>query len=233
VSELETLIQVQDHDTRIARLEAEAARLPRQLEAIQASVAEARKAVETTRARFDATRKELRTRERELDDVSAKRGKSEARLYEVKTNVEYTAVLTEIETIKAQKARTEEEMLALMEQQEGLAGEIREAEARAKAREEQGRGEEAVVREKMAAIEAELGGVREQRAKLAVQLPPGRLGEYERILRARGGLGLASVDLSAVCSGCRVSIRPQALQELRTGEIGHCESCGRFLYWQA
>jgi predicted nucleic acid-binding Zn-ribbon protein len=232
VSELETLIRLQGHDSRIARLEADAARLPRELEAIQASVAETRKLVETARARLDTARKEMRARERELDDIAARRGKSEARLYEVKTNVEYTAVLTEIEAIKAKKAQTEEEILGFMEQQETLGGEIREAEARLKSREEQARQEEVVVRQRLASIEAELAGIREERTGLARQLPVGRLTDYERILRARNGVGLAPVTVAGVCGGCRVSIRPQALQELRAAtEPLRCESCGRFLYW--
>jgi predicted nucleic acid-binding Zn-ribbon protein len=42
------------------------------------------------------------------------------------------------------------------------------------------------------------------------------------------------VTASAFCGGCRVSIRPQAIQELRsaTTAMMRCESCGRYLYWQ-
>jgi predicted nucleic acid-binding Zn-ribbon protein len=34
-----------------------------------------------------------------------------------------------------------------------------------------------------------------------------------------------------VCGGCRVTIRPQAIQELRSATLMRCESCGRYLYW--
>ena len=233
MAELQTLIHLQEFDTRIAALEAEAARLPRQIEALHTALAEARKAVETIKARQDVTRKELRAREKDLDDVGVKRSKSEGRLYEVKTNVEYSAVLAEIETIKRQKAQIEEEILALMERQESLAFEIREAEARQKSREEQARRDEAVIKEKLAAVEGELTGLRGERATLARELPRNLLSDYERILKARGGLGVAAVNSAHVCGGCRVTIRPQAIQELRVGEsLLHCESCGRFLYWQ-
>jgi predicted nucleic acid-binding Zn-ribbon protein len=232
VSELKTLVHLQELDTRIAGLETEAARLPRQIEALHASLAEARKTVETVKGRLDAARKELRAREKDLDDIAVKRSKSESRLYEVKTNTEYSAVLAEIETIKRQKAEVEEEMLALMERQETLGGDIREAEARLKTREEQARRDEVTLREKLAAVERELEGVRVERAGLARELPRGVLGDYERIMKARGGVGIAPVTSAAVCGGCRVTIRPQAIQELRAAqELLHCESCGRFLYW--
>ena len=230
LSELKALIQLQEHDSRLARLEAEAARLPKRIEAIRASIAEAQAAVEVTKAKGDVTRKNLRIKEKDLEVVAAKRGKADAHLWEVKTNKEYSAVLVEIEDIKQEKARTEEEILALMEMQEKLTVEVREAEARLKAREEQGSQDEASVRQQLGTVEAELAGVRDERASLARAVPANILADYERILKARGGLAIAPVT-TGVCGGCRVTIRPQALQELRGATLMRCESCGRYLYW--
>ena len=229
-SELQALIHLQEYDSRLGRLEAEASRLPKRIEAIQASVAEARAAVDGIKVKVDSARKNLRVKEKDLDVVAAKRSKADARLWEVKTNKEYSAVLVEIESIKQEKARTEEEILALMEMQERLAAEIHEAEARLKTREEQGRQDEASVRQQLAAVEAELAGVRGERATLAREVLPGILTDYERILKARGGLAIVPVT-TGVCGGCRVSIRPQAIQELRGATLMRCESCGRYLYW--
>ena len=231
--DLEALKDLQASDTRIAALEAEVARLPRQIEAIQAALAEARKAVETLKARMETTKKDLRAKEKDLEVVAAKRSKSEARLYEVKTNKEYSAVLVEIEEIKQEKARTEEEILSLMELGEGLSADIREADARLGTRETEARQDEAVVRQKLAAAENELEVVRAERASRARDVARPLLGDYEKILRARGGLAVVSVTTTAVCGGCRVAIRPQALQDLRAAtELVHCENCGRYLYWQ-
>ena len=232
--QLATLIELQGFDARIAALEAEAARLPKQIESLQAALADAKKQVETVKGRVDTTRKELRVKEKDLEVISAKRAKLEARLYEVKTNKEYSAALLEIEESKQEKAKTEEEILALMELQERLSVEVREAEKRFKTREEQSRQDEAVVRQKLAAVEAELAGVRGERDGRARELPPGLLSDYERLLRARAGVAVAAVSATAVCGGCRVTIRPQAIQELKSAATAmmRCESCGRYLYWQ-
>jgi uncharacterized protein len=232
--QLQTLIELQGYDARISALDAEAARLPKQIESIQNSLAEAKKQVDTIKGRLDATRKELRGKEKDLEVISAKRSKLEARLYEVKTNKEYSAALLEIEESKQEKAKTEEEILGLMELQERLNVEIREAETRLKTRQEQANQDEAVVRKKLAAVEQELGGVRGERTTRAKDLPPGLLADYDRLLRARNGVAVAAVTTSAFCGGCRVSIRPQAIQELRsaTTAMMRCESCGRYLYWQ-
>jgi predicted nucleic acid-binding Zn-ribbon protein len=120
---------------------------------------------------------DLRTKEKDLEVVTAKRTKAEGRLWEVKNNTEYSAVLSEIEAIKQEKAKGEEEILGLMEIQERLAVEGREADVRLKAREEQAQQDEAVVRKKLAAVEKELAALRADRTLARGSFPPapGRL----------------------------------------------------------
>lgn len=233
-AQLRTLIDLQGLDTKIAGLEAEAARLPKEIAAVRAAVDEARKAVEGATARLEVAKKETRAQEKDLEVSQAKRSKVEARLYEVKTNKEYSAVLAEIEEIKQEKAKVEEEILTLMESQERLTVEIKEAAGRLKAREAQGQGEEGVLEDKLRGIEADLALVRGDRNELARQLPAAVLADYERLLRARGGLALAQVTKPNLCAGCRMTVTPQRLLELRQqNALLPCESCGRYLYWLA
>jgi len=232
-AQLQTLIDLQSFDARIASLSGDAARLPKQIEAIKAALAEARQTANLVKSRLDAAKKDLRIREKDLESANVKRSKLEARLYEVKTNKEYSAVLLEIEEAKQEKAKIEEDILGLMELQERLSMEIREAEARFKAREEQAKTDEASVRKKLAAVEQELETLRAERASRARELPNGMLADYERVLKARGGVAVAPVGAAGICGGCRMAIRPQALQELRAATgLMRCESCGRYLYWQ-
>jgi hypothetical protein len=231
-AKLQSLISLQAIDSRIAALEADAARLPKEIAAIHAAVEGARQQVEQAKGRLDAARKDQRAREKDLEVVQGKLGKNNARLYEVKTNKEYSAVLAESEEIKQEKARMEDEILVLMETQERLAGDIREAEARFKQREAEGRSQEATAREQLRAVEADLTGARTERRELAGQLPGPILADYDRILRARGGVALVPVAKPNFCGACRVTITPQRLQELRAqASLIPCESCGRYLYW--
>ena len=94
--ELQTLIELQEHDSRIAKLDAEAARLPKQIDAIQQALKDASRTLDLLKSRFDTGRKDLRTKEKDLEFAAAKRAKAESRLWEVKTNKEYSAVLLEI-----------------------------------------------------------------------------------------------------------------------------------------
>ncbi len=230
--QLQLLIDLQALDTKIAALEAELARLPGQIEAIQSAVAQARDAVQALTGRFDAAKKDARAKEKDLEVCQVKRQKSEARLYEVKTNKEYSAVLVEIEEIKQEKSKMEEEILALMETQERLAAEIHEAEAQLKGRGTQGREEEAQIRQRLAAVEAELEVLRAERESLSRELAKDLLADYAKLLRGRGGLAVAPVGPDGICGGCRMTVTPQRFQEVKQqAAFLMCESCGRFLYW--
>jgi len=232
--QLQTLIELQALDTRIAGLETEAARLPVEIAAIQAAAEDARKAVDDARARLDVTRKDTRAKEKDLEVTQGKLVKGGARLYEVKTNVEYSAVLTEIETTKQEKAGLEDEILTLMERQDRVAGEIKEAEARLTASLARCDTEETALRAKLAEVEGQLAHTRSDRSGVSRDVSPAVLGDYEKLLRARGGLAIAPVMKPDLCSGCRMLVRPQRLQELKAqNSLIACESCGRYLYWPA
>ena len=71
-----------------------------------------------------------------------------------------------------------------------------------------------------------VGGAEDQNPSPAV------LADYDKLLKARGGLALAQVIKPNFCGGCRMTVTPQRLQELRAqSALLPCESCGRYLYW--
>jgi hypothetical protein len=231
-TQLRILIDLQALDTRIATVEGEMAKLPRAIAAIQASLEEGRKALDSLTGQLDVTRKQTRTREKDLEVTQTKRSRIEGRLYEVKTNKEYSAALLEIEDVKQEKARVEEDILTLMERQERLAAEVREAEIQLRAREDEGGRDEAALQEKLRGLEADLVVLKSERGEIIPQLPGPVLLNYQRILKARGGLAIVPIVKPNLCAGCRMTATPQRIQELRQQDaLIPCESCGRFLYW--
>jgi hypothetical protein len=230
---LQRLQELQVLDSRIAGLERKLEAIPLRIQGIRHGVEQARRAVEALRARADAARKDIRAKEKDLEYQAAQRKKLEARLYEVKTNKEYSAVLAEIETLRVESGRLEEEILALMELQERLAREIAEGEARLRPQEAEARAQEAAATEELRALEADLDAARGERDEMARELPRDLIAQYARLLRQRGGLAVALVGSNGICSGCRVTLTPQRFQEVRqSSQIFVCESCGRFLYYQ-
>jgi hypothetical protein len=230
---LQRLSELQGLDTRIAGLERKLEAIPIRIQAIRDSHQQAQAAVDALRTKFDAVRKEIRVKEKDLDYQASQRAKCEARLYEVKTNKEYSAVLAEIEALKVEKGRIEEEVLALMEAQERLTREIAEADKRLARQGEEARVQEAAATEELHALEADLAAVRGERDSVAREVPRDLLTQYGRVLKHRGGLAVAVVGSNGICTGCRVVLTPQRLNEVRhSSQIYTCESCGRILSYQ-
>ena len=230
---LQRLSDLQGLDTRITGLERKLEAIPGRIQAIRDGYQQAKTALETQRAKLDAIRKEVRAKEKDLDYQASQRAKCEAKLYEVKTNKEYSAVLAEIEAFKVEKGRIEEEILALMEAQERLAREIGEAEKRLVRQAEEAKAQEAAATEELRALDADLAAGRAERDALAREIPRDLLGQYTRLLKGRGGLAVAVVGSNGICTGCRVSLTPQRFNEARqSSQILTCESCGRILYYQ-
>jgi hypothetical protein len=230
---LQRLSDLQGLDTRVAGLERKLEAIPGRIQAIRDGVQQARAAMEALRTKLDTVRKDTRARQKDLEYNQSQKAKGDARLYEVKTNKEYSAVLAEIETLKVEKGRVEEEILALMEAEEQLGREIAEADRRLTRQAEEARGQEAAATEELRALEADLAAVRGERGSLAREIPRDLLAQYSRLLRGRGGLAVAIVGSNGICSGCRVSLTPQRFNEVRqSSQILPCESCGRILYYQ-
>ena len=231
--QLQRLSDLQGLDTRIAGLERKLEAIPGRIQAIRDGIREAKAAVDALRVKLEGVRKDARARQKDLEYNASQKAKGDAKLYEVKTNKEYSAVLAEIEAIKVEKGRIEEEILALMEAEEQLVREIGEADKRLARQAEEGKAQEAAATEELRALEADLAAVRGERQSLAREIPRDVLGQYSRLLRGRGGLAVSIVGSNGICSGCRVSLTPQRFNEVRqSSQILPCESCGRILYYQ-
>ena len=230
---LQRLQELQQLDSRIAGLERKLEAIPSRIQTIRDELHQAKGTVDAIRAKMDGARKDMRSREKDVEYQASQRKKLEAKLYEVKTNKEYSAVLAEIETVKVEKDRTEEEILALMELQERLAREAVEGETRLRPQEAEARVQEGAATEELRALEIDLEGARSEREQVAREVPRDLLAQYGRLLKQRAGLAVALVGSNGICSGCRVTLTPQRFNEVRqSSQIFVCESCGRFLYYQ-
>ncbi|HEY7601165.1 MAG TPA: C4-type zinc ribbon domain-containing protein [Methylomirabilota bacterium] len=230
---LQRLQELQVLDSRISGLERKLEAIPGRIQTIRDGSQQAKAAVDAIRAKLDATRKDIRGKEKDLEYQASQRKKLEAKLYEVKTNKEYSAVLAEIEALKVEKGRLEEEVLGLMELQERLGREVADGDARLRPLEAESRVQEAAATEEMRALEVDLEAARSERAGLGKDVPRDLMAQYGRILKSRGGLAVALVGSNGICSGCRVTLTPQRFNEARQSSlILLCENCGRFLYYQ-
>lgn len=232
LEELERLVDLQRLDSEIAEIETAAAAIPRQIQVMEEGLQKARAALEAATAETDGMQKLRRQKERELDEANGELRKRQGRLYEIKTNQEYSAVLKEIEGLKQKISNLEEEILVLLDRIDAAAkAQVLEKE-RAGSKEaeflREKQQKEGELRDLMGRL-ASLRGAREGRSK---RVEASLLQQYLRLLKSRAGLAVAPAS-GGSCEGCHVALTPQLYNEVRRNEdVLTCERCGRILYWK-
>lgn len=227
---LDKLLDLQKQDVTIARLEEEVRLLPQAIEALEARLAGARATLTATKGALDQTQKDRRAKERELDEATLTIRKKQARLFEIKTNEEYAAVLREIESLKEKQSKLEEQILELMERADVSAKAMTEAESEFHAAEATVQRERAEKQAELAKSRRELVSLRESRKGQASRLESGLLQQYARLVKTRGVAVVAVKDGS--CSGCGIALTPQTNNEVRRNDrMFTCTSCNRILYY--
>lgn len=227
---LDKLLELQRLDQAIARLEAEGRAIPQEIQALEARLTEARAGLDQAKAKADQIQKERRAKERELDEATINTKKKQARLFEIKTNEEYSAVLREIESLKEKSSKLEEEILNLLEKGDVAAKTVTDAEKGFKAAEALHQNERTEKEGHLARLRQELANLQEARKGQASRLDTDLLRQYTRLRKSRGVAVVAVKDGS--CGGCGISLTPQTYTEVRRNDrMFTCSSCNRILYF--
>ncbi len=230
-ADLERLIQLQQAEDAIRRVEAILDAVPKRREERAAELSRARAALDQAKNALDTTQKNRRQRETALQDLEGKRSKYKGQLMEVKTNKEYTAMLHEIEGVEREIRSIEDQILGDMEAAESHAAQVKReegifAEAEAEHRTAL-RGLEAEQRE----AEAERARLVAERDEVAATLSEDVLQLFKRVARLRGS-GVAEAK-DGQCQLCHVVLRPQMYVDLKKNEaLMQCPSCSRVLFYQ-
>ncbi len=204
---------------------------------------------------YSVRRTEIQAIEAAIEEAAVERRGAEAgvadsqerlKLYQeqigqVRNQREYSALLQEIDLVKQQVQRFEEQGIQAMEQQEleqARLDEERQAFAELETRYEQElekwEGQKPEVAEEVEKLRGRI-------AVLEEQLPPPILHQFKLICERFDGVALAQVrELQRVgrgrqmwhCSGCNYRVLPQSLVEIRNnGSVVLCDSCKRILYY--
>lgn len=227
---LDTLLELQKLDLAIAALEAELTAIPKAIESVQGRLEKARQEFEAAKGKTEASSKERRLKERELDEASQNAKKKQARLYEIKTNEEYSAVLKEIEVLKAKVSTLETDILEQMEQGDAATKLFGDAERVFMAAQATCQKERQEKEARMAVLQQELAGLRAASAGRASRVDAELLRQYTRLMKARGTAVVAVSDGS--CMGCGMTLPPQTYNEIRRNDrMFTCPACSRILHF--
>jgi predicted nucleic acid-binding Zn-ribbon protein len=156
----------------------------------------------------------------------------------VKNNKEYSALLIEVNTIKVEKAKVEEQALEQMGKVEAVAGESQQVAGKAAAQEKLLTVAAGEVESCRAQIGTQLAELTKRRDAAAAEVPGDALTTFERSAKVHDGEAMAPVieesrrHLEYSCGGCYMSIPVEQVNAL-TKEVTQlvcCTNCGRILF---
>ncbi|MGA8573873.1 MAG: zinc ribbon domain-containing protein [Desulfobaccales bacterium] len=230
--ELSRLIEVQELDKVIQEVTGELSQLPGELKTEEAALEDLRVQQAAGLQELEDLQKQRRDTEAEIAAMEDGITKSRGRLMEIKSNIEYKAMLKEIAFKEDQRDQFETRMLQLMELLEERKRLLEEAETLIQERQALLGQRAAEVAAAVKVLEQRLKVLEEQRKGLRKGVPAPLLKRYEFIRQRRNGTAIAPVQ-DGVCFGCHMNILPQQFIDLQKGEeILQCPHCQRILYWQ-
>ena len=205
----------------------------RRLSDIERQIAEVHEATLQARAHADRLELDRRTREEHI-------ARLREALNRTKSNKEYAAILTQLNTDKADMLKLEDEILKILAQ--GDEHRSREASLKDTLAEEQRQADRVTetLRGAEAKLSEELKSLESQRDEAASQIPPTVLSVFERSCERNEGEAMARVEkvhpkrAEYVCSGCSMSVPLEIINALQTrDEIQQCQTCSRILFLEA
>jgi uncharacterized protein len=231
LTELSRLIDVQEIDKVIQEVTEGLARLPEELMAGEAALEELKAAHAVRLQELEDIKAQRRDTEMEMAEMEEGIKNSRQRLMEIKSNIEYKAMLKEIAFKEDQRDQRETRILEFMDlletQNRLIAEQIRQMEEQEAILVQQ-RQEVAV---QVAELQQELAELEEKRKKVRKVVPAALLKRYEFIRQRRNSSAICPVH-EGVCLGCHMNILPQQFIDLQKGlEILQCPHCQRILYW--
>lgn len=230
-SDLQSLIELQVIDAKIAALRAEIAALPKHVAEIEKKLAGSKAKLEAAQAAAKADEAAKKRHESDIQDQQQKISKYRDQSLNVKTNQEYKALMDEIKFAEQKIAASEDKILEIMVAADSRKEELKKAEAELKADTAINDREKEEARKRTAADEAELAILNSQRDALRAGVSEEVLRHYDRVLKLRGS-SLSAVHDDQMCSACSVMLRPQVFQEVMTNEqFMTCDYCKRILYY--
>jgi len=233
---LNGLIKLQSVENRLRAAQAKLARSRRsvtiqenQVRSLQNALEAKKEECQLTKMQSDRLELELKTRDQEVSKLRAS-------LNAAKTNKEYAAVLTQLNTTRADNSKIESQILELMkavEVDEGECGNIRKQIEEQKQELEQTRKK---VDSSAAEHEAEIAAIQAEWNEAAKAVPRKALDVFNRVADTYDGEAVAIIEqqegrtAAYSCGGCYMGVPAESVNLLMTkDDIIRCSNCTRIL----
>ncbi len=231
VAELKSLIALQTCDSRIKNILDKKEEAPLKIQRFEEELKFIEKQLEEVNNLFESCKQGKRRAEREVEELEARVEKSNTKLSNIRSNKEYTAALKEIDDLKEERSRLEDQVLGFMEEIELLETRHHESEKERNEFISNFEKERESIQNELKSLDAELGELKKDRIRICQDIDETLLKKYDFLIEHKGGLAITSV-IKGVCQACHLGIPPQKFNELIRGEeLMRCPNCMRIIYW--
>lgn len=237
---LDALLRLQELERQLAEIRQGVERKHRATGRQEQRIREIDREIEDKRAALQANQMEADRLDVDMKAHDASIAKLRQALNQTKTNKEYSAILTQLNTEKADNGKVEEQVIALLTEidvKKKAIADVEESRQREAARLKELEAA-AVAQEKKAAGTIE--DLTAQRDLAAGRVPPGALQLFNRVAHKNEGQALAMVmrthpkRAEYACEGCNMSITIEQVNAITSrDEAVVCNICGHILYMES
>lgn len=180
-------------------------------------------------ASLEQLAKERRRVEGELSDQQELLKKYQGQLMQVKNQQQYAAAWKEIDATRKHVKDLEDAALKVLADIETVQKQLDERRGTFDSVRERWEAAHADWQSSLSHLKEEAEQLRGKASEIENALPEAVRREFMRIYRQRQNVAMARV-VNEACGSCRTRIRPALYQQLKRGELAHCEGCHRILH---
>jgi len=230
--QLQQLVLLQNIDDEIAEHNKLIAEVPSQIDIGRAELNNKQTILKDAQEEIKGLQDNRKAIESEVQSENDHMAKIKVKLPAVKTNKEYTAILSEVDAVKVKVSELEDKELEIMEILEKKQKAIPEIEKKCKEEDDRFKEYKTKKEGELSRMRQELGDYIVKREKLIEQIDKLMVQRYEKVKKSRGGQAVALLRQN-ICQGCFQQILPQMVINVKVGETIHqCSSCLCFLHWE-
>jgi len=190
------------------------------------------------RAQIKRVKVKVATSEDTIQSGQERINKLREQMTQVKSNKEYSALLIEVNTLKVESGKVEDQALEEMGQTDLLENELSELAVKVAEQQKLAQLAQGEVDKCQTEVGHELNRLKIQRDDAAAQVPEDVRGRFNRRADAYEGQAMATVvednrrAMEYSCGGCYMSIPVEHVNSLMSypNQVVECPSCGRILY---
>lgn len=225
------LLDLQEIDDQLGELERSKIYLPEMIQNLEKELTDLEEGISDDGAALLENEREQKMLELEIETDKQELEKFQKQMRIIKTNKEYDALTTEIDSKRREIADKEERVLTLMAQSDEYQEKLTEMKGSLKEVEASNAEQLTMLKAQASTLQAKIDEKLSLRGNIAKDINRQIIGTYERVRKGKGGMVVVPIRKKA-CSGCFSQIPPQRTQEIRRGDrIFTCDSCGRILIW--